>query len=303
MATDLFASINNAVLDLQASQFQSFERPLKVLGRLLRHVDLQPANDELVTGLDLAAFLTASEKTQVGSIGSATLQWPNDDTQTLGLTLLLIFKFADDPDYMTDFGHTFYHSGSKLSACIHAVTGQLIIPFVRDYKSYVLNRGIGTTKVVQPLSKRIFIVHGHDEGAREAVARFLERLGFEPVILHEQANKGRTVIEKVEANSDVSFAVVLLTPDDEGCAKGCELEPRARQNVLLELGFFIGKLGRHRVCALKRGQVEVPSDFAGVVWETFDSSNGWKLAIARELEAAGHSVHWNRIHSGILKAG
>lgn len=303
MATDIFSSINNAVLDLQASQFQSFERPLKVLGRLLRHADLRQANDELVAGLDLSAFLTASEETQGGMIGSATLQWPDDDRQTLGLTLLLILKFADDPDYMTDFGHTFYYSGSKLIAGIHAITGQLIIPFVRDFRAYVQNRGVVTTKVVHPLSKRIFIVHGHDEGAREAVARFLERLGFEPVILHEQANKGRTVIEKVEANSDVSFVVVLLTPDDEGCAKGCELEPRARQNVLLELGYFIGKLGRDRVCALKRGQVEIPSDFAGVVWETFDNSNGWKLTLARELEAVGHPVDWNKIHPGVLKAG
>lgn len=101
----------------------------------------------------------------------------------------------------------------------------------------------------------------------------------------------------------MSFAVVLLTPDDEGCAKGSELEPRARQNVLLELGYFIGKLGRDRVCALKRGRVEIPSDFAGVVWETFDAGNGWKLALARELEAVGHSIDWNRIHTGVLKAG
>lgn len=236
-------------------------------------------------------------------MGSAALQWPDDDTQTLALTLLLILKFADDPDFMTDFGHTFYYSGSKIMADVHAVTGQLIIPFVRDYKSYVLNRGMVAPKMVQPLSKRIFIVHGHDEGPREAVARYLERLGLEPVILHEQANKGRTVIEKVEANSDVSFAVVLLTPDDEGCAKGGNSEPRARQNVLLELGYFIGKLGRDRVCALKRGHVEIPSDFAGVVWETFDDGNGWRLALARELEAAGHSVDWTKINRRELRAG
>ena len=193
MATDLFANINNAVLDLQASRLQSFERPLKALGRLLQHPDLQQANDELVARVDLAAFVKASEETQGGMVGSATLQWPNDDREMLGLTLLLILKFADDPDYMTDFGHTFYYSGSKLIAGIHAVTGQLIIPFVRDYKTYVLNRRQVTAKLLQSGSKRIFIVHGHDEGPREAVARFLERLGFEPVILHEQANKGRTV--------------------------------------------------------------------------------------------------------------
>lgn len=144
------------------------------------------------------------------------------------------------------------------------------------------------------LSRKVFIVHGHDEGARETVARFLERLGFQSIILHEQANQGRTVIEKVEAHGEVGFAVVLLTPDDEGCVKGGIPEPRARQNVLLELGYFLGRLGRHKVCALKRGNVEIPSDFAGVVWESMDK-DGWKQALGRELEAAGHEIDWNKV--------
>ena len=144
------------------------------------------------------------------------------------------------------------------------------------------------------LSRKVFIVHGHDEGARETVARFLERLGFQSIILHEQANQGRTVIEKVEAHGEVGFAVVLLTPDDEGCVKGGIPEARARQNVLLELGYFLGRLGRHKVCALKRGTVEIPSDFAGVVWESMDK-DGWKQALGRELEAAGHEIDWNKV--------
>lgn len=145
------------------------------------------------------------------------------------------------------------------------------------------------------LSRKVFIVHGHDDGARETVARFLERIGLEAIILHEQANQGRTVIEKVVAHGDVGFAVVLLTPDDEGCAKGGVQEPRARQNVLLELGYFIGRLGREKVCALKRGILEIPSDFAGVVWEEMDSNGGWKTALARELAAAGHNIDWNKV--------
>lgn len=145
-------------------------------------------------------------------------------------------------------------------------------------------------------SNKVFVVHGHDEGARETIARFLERLGFVPVILHEQANQGRTIIEKVEAHGDVGFAVVLLTVDDEGRIRGTtELRPRARQNVLLELGYFIGRLGRDRVCALKRGDVELPSDFAGVVWETMDAGTGWKQALGRELDAAGYSIDWNKV--------
>jgi len=142
------------------------------------------------------------------------------------------------------------------------------------------------------LSRKIFLVHGHDEGARETVARFLERIGFEAIILHEQANRGRTIIEKVVAHGDVGFAVVLLTPDDEGCKKGEAAKPRARQNVVLELGYFVGRLGRERVCALRRGDVELPSDFGGVVYEPFDEGGGWRKALGRELEAAGFEIDW-----------
>lgn len=147
------------------------------------------------------------------------------------------------------------------------------------------------------LSRRVFVVHGHEEGPREAVARFLMQVGFEPIILHEQANQGRTVMEKVEAHGEVGFAVVLLTPDDVGCVKGGTPEPRARQNVLLELGYFLGRLGRAKVCALKSGALEIPSDFAGVVWESMDS-NGWKQALGRELETAGYEIDWNKVMRG-----
>jgi predicted nucleotide-binding protein len=145
------------------------------------------------------------------------------------------------------------------------------------------------------VSRKVFVVHGHDEGAREAVARFLAQIGFEPIILHEQANQGRTIIEKVEVHGNVGFAVVLLTPDDEGCQKGGTPQPRARQNVLLELGYFVGRLGRKHVCALKRDDVEIPSDFGGVVYEPYDSSGGWKQALGRELQAIGHEIDWNKV--------
>ena len=143
-------------------------------------------------------------------------------------------------------------------------------------------------------SRKIFIVHGRDDGPREAVARFLEGLGFEPVILHE-ANQSRTVIEKIEGYSDVGFAVVLLTPDDEGNLKGEEPQPRARQNVLLELGYFIGKLTRAQVCTLKVGDLEVPSDWRGVIDEPFDNGGAWRQTLARELDAAGYDIDWNSV--------
>lgn len=143
---------------------------------------------------------------------------------------------------------------------------------------------------------RVFIVHGRDDAAKEAAARFIARLDFQPIILHEQPNAGRTIIEKLEGHLDVDFAVVLLTPDDVGGLAGDppQLQNRARQNVVLELGLFIGALGRGRVCALHKGNLELPSDFDGVVYIPMDDAGGWHLLLAREMKQAGMNVDLNR---------
>lgn len=150
-------------------------------------------------------------------------------------------------------------------------------------------------KLNQAASTKVFIVHGHSETARETVARFVQQMGFEPVILHQQHNGGRTIIEKIEHHGDVGFAVVLLTPDDVGGVSEAELAPRARQNVILELGYFIGRLGRNKVCALKSGELEIPSDYHGVVYQVLDAAGGWKLSLARELQSAGYEIDWRRL--------
>ena len=137
---------------------------------------------------------------------------------------------------------------------------------------------------------KIFVVHGHDEGALQATARFLKTIGLEPIVLGEQPDQGLTIIEKFEAcASEVGFAVALLTPDDLGGAAADEVQKtRARQNVIFELGYFVGALGRGRACLLRRGQVEIPSDLAGVIYTDFDHPReGWKVKLARELKAAG----------------
>jgi predicted nucleotide-binding protein len=137
---------------------------------------------------------------------------------------------------------------------------------------------------------KIFVVHGHDEGALQATARFLKTIGLEPIILREQPDQGLTIIEKFEAcASEVGFAVALLTPDDLGGAAADEKQKtRARQNVIFESGYFVGALGRGRACLLRRGQVEIPSDLAGVIYTDFDHpGEGWKVKLARELKAAG----------------
>ena len=145
--------------------------------------------------------------------------------------------------------------------------------------------------------RKIFVIHGHDEAAREKLARFLQTLGLQPVILHEQPNEGRTIIEKFEDYADVGFATVLLTPDDLGAPKENKnaLKPRARQNVIFELGYFIGKLGRNRVCALVRGDVEKPSDYDGVVYISLDDPGAWKMEVIRELRTAGVDVDANKV--------
>ncbi|MAK61594.1 MAG: hypothetical protein CMK09_11490 [Ponticaulis sp.] len=292
---DLFEQINIAVLDLQRAKLQTYSRPLKTLAKLLQHPDLSAINDQLIAKGDLDKFLSESASTGGSMIGSASLVWPDDKVQEIGLCLQLILRFAADPDEMADFGHRYLDPSSKIMDGVNAVTSQIIIPFARDYKTFVQQNGRPETRLKMPLSEKIFIVHGHDGEAREMVARFISHIGLEPIILHEQANRGRTVIEKVEANSDVGFAIVLLTPDDQGCRMGGELEPRARQNVLLELGYFIGKLSRERVCALKRGDLEIPSDFAGVVWENMDAAGAWKQSLSRELDAVGYDIDWNKV--------
>ena len=149
-----------------------------------------------------------------------------------------------------------------------------------------------------PMDKsKVFIVHGHDGEAKEAVARFVENLHFKAIILHEQASSGKTIIEKIEANSNVGFAIVLYTPCDLGVSQKQkdQLRPRARQNVVFEHGYLIGKIGRKNVCALVKGDIEIPTDISGVVYTPMDELGGWKLAVAMEMKSCGYEVDFNNI--------
>ena len=143
-------------------------------------------------------------------------------------------------------------------------------------------------------SHKVFLVHGRDLAARERITSFLEKMGLDVITLDEQYNAGKTVIEKFEDNADVHFAIVLLTGDDVGGIQSGEMRPRARQNVIFELGFFMGRLKRDRVCAISSGVVELPSDIGGMVWLALDSPR-WKRELATELENAGYKVDWRRL--------
>lgn len=139
---------------------------------------------------------------------------------------------------------------------------------------------------------RVFIVHGHNGELKESVARLLDKQGIEPIILHEQANQGATIIEKIEAHSDVQAVVCLFTTDDLGRNKSETEQPRARQNVVFEAGYFMGKLGRDRVIMLSDKGIELPSDLQGVV---YTDTEQWKMNLLKELKKIGYSVDANTL--------
>lgn len=143
---------------------------------------------------------------------------------------------------------------------------------------------------------KVFIVHGHDAEAKLEVARFIEKIGLEPIILHEQASNSQTIIEKIESYSNVGFGIVIYTPCDVGAKKSesSNLKNRARQNVVFEHGFLIGKLGRSHVCSLVKGEVEVPNDISGVVYTSMDASN-WQIELAKEMRESGYEIDMNRV--------
>lgn len=152
-------------------------------------------------------------------------------------------------------------------------------------------------------NRRVFIVHGHDVGLKNELARFLERLGLQPVILHEQPDRGQTIIQKLrDESSDVGFAFILHTPDDEGRVRDSpameNMRPRSRQNVIFEHGLFVGQLSAKRVCAIVREGVEFPSDLAGVVYKKIPQDGGIgsiAIELLAELSAAGYCLDANRL--------
>lgn len=149
-------------------------------------------------------------------------------------------------------------------------------------------------------NNRVFIVHGHDDSMKNSVARIIDKLELEPIILHEQANKNRTIIEKLEEEGkNCIFAIILLSSDDKGYCKSnpSQIKERARQNVILELGYFMGKLGRDKVIALysPSSDFEMPSDFDGTLYVKYDKEGAWKFQLAKELKASGIEVDLNKI--------
>lgn len=163
-----------------------------------------------------------------------------------------------------------------------------------DNKPQITHKEI---KMQNKVGNKVFIVHGHDTAVKHEVARFIGSVGLEVIILHEQANSGKTIIEKIEAYTDVGFGIVLYTPCDFGgvATNTTEHKPRARQNVVFEHGYLMAKLGRERVCALVKYQTETPSDIDGVIYTLFDKDGAWKIKLANELKNSGYDIDLNKI--------
>lgn len=203
--------------------------------------------------------------------------------------------------YLNEQGFIEYKDTRNPSECRPTVTMEGFDHAERSKLSSPINNGASMHSPSHQSqsndSTKILVVHGHDNESKQEVARLIEKQDLEAVILEEQPSRGRTLIDKfMQEASEVNFAVVLLTPDDEGRKQGTEekLRPRARQNVILELGFVSASLGPHRVCALLKGEVEIPSDYEGVVYVPMNN-NDWKRLLIKELDAAGYHVDANKI--------
>lgn len=248
---------------------------------------------------DIQSCIDALEKSSMDE--DALLRW-YDDTEK---TLEHIFVSGGSNYLFANGGFnlsTNYYTGKRVLHDVNipranGILRRLISLVDQHHGASQLDHPIKNSVRPSKENKRVFIVHGHDEAAREKVERLLERFGLEPVVINKKANEGKTILEKIEAHSDVGFAVVLFTPDDIGGSvrDSPPGEKRPRQNVLIELGYFWGKLGRNRVCLLNAIGSAISSDLAGLGYTMLDDRGAWRVELARELKSAGYTIDGNAL--------
>lgn len=214
--------------------------------------------------------------------------------EIVGRNQVVVPRSKSESSYYPNYFEAGYLSGRT----IHSHQGKSELLKVIGKLNAMVSNGGSRPLVTGNLGSRVFIVHGHNDAILQSCARFIEKLGLSVTVLREQPNHGRTIIEKFIEYSDVGFAVILLTADDRGGRSNEtyeEQKARARQNVIFELGFFIGKLGRERVCALYEEGVEIPSDYQGVAFVPIDIRQAWHFELVKEMKASGLPIDLNMV--------
>lgn len=241
-----------------------------------------------VAYLDWDEFAATTLKTSFKTTGALT-SGPTDDFRAVGISLLDL-RFTSThlpPERVGEVERDVREKCRVLASVRQRLSLYETLPGKGDEGPAIGPSGT---------SSSIFLVHGHNLLLREQVRRYIVKITDRDVlVLDEQPNQGRDVLGKLLDHAvTAAFAVVLLTGDDEGRAAGAgSWSPRARQNVVLELGLFLGLLGRNKVVALYEAEVEIPSDYSGVLWVPL-RDQGWQMQLAREMQAAGIAVDVNQ---------
>ena len=247
------------------------------LEEIIKKIDKLIEKRVTSSDIDFKAWEANTERFLVKRFGKESLEYTNFVNTFFSPTVL----FYDTPDY------------KFVEACMKGLqtTKAVFVTYLEEMneeKNSTPPRNINNNTY-----DKVFIVHGHDGELKLTVERIIEKQGIEAIILSEQVNKGRTIIEKFEDYSDVGGAICLFTADDYGRAKTDETDSiRARQNVVLETGYFMGKLGRDHVVLLADQNIEMPSDLSGVVYT--DSAN-WAINLLKELKEMGYTVDLNKL--------
>jgi predicted nucleotide-binding protein len=178
----------------------------------------------------------------------------------------------------------FPERNSTINDRIQNVNDQLLQYLTESLKDIIGANPEQEDQIKRVSGNTVFIIHGHDGYLKTQVQLLLQRAGVNSIVLHEQPDMGRNIIEKlIEETDKANYAIALLSPDEE-LKDGSK---RARQNVILEIGYFLGKLDKSRVKLVKKGDTEIPSDLSGILYENYDEAGSWKIKLCKDLQAAG----------------
>lgn len=248
------------------------------LKKIIDEIDILIANYVTASDVAFQTWKTKAERFLISKYGKNSYEYETFSKTHFSLT----FYFADTPN--SEF----------IIACKNGLetTKAVFLTYLEEMEEENSTEPKKISKANFSYSK-IFIVHGHDGELKHSLARVIEKQNIEAIILSEKENKGRTIIEKFEDYSNVSGAICLFTADDLGKSiKDVTENVRARQNVVLETGYFMGKLGRDHVVILADKGIEMPSDLSGVV---YTNTSDWQINLLKELKAMGYAIDFNKL--------